>query len=142
MGLPTRINVVPLAEGIRYRRVTYVQVKKACGKKMCSVCHGSMRAHGPYWQLVEWDKTRRKKRTTYIGKQLPPEAEAALRRQRRSADPEFHRLVHRTEELLQERERQQHQIARLQRRIARLEVELRHARAQVQQRVSVNLRIS
>lgn len=63
MKVRTLINVVPFEEDIRYKRITYEQVKKSCGKSGCTTCHGTRLAHGPYWQLVEWDEKGKKKRT-------------------------------------------------------------------------------
>jgi len=136
METRTLINVVPYEEGTRYKRVTYEQVKKSCGKRGCSTCHGIELAHGPYWQLVEWDEAGRKKRTRYIGKALPPEAEEALLFKRFLTDPNFRQLVHESEGLRQDLNRRRREVAHLHSRIARLETELVEARARASQRPS------
>jgi hypothetical protein len=133
MKVRTLINVVPFEENIRYKRVTYEQVKKSCGKSGCRTCGGTRLAHGPYWQLVEWDEAGRKKRTRYIGKELSPETEEALVIKRFLTDPDFRRLIHATEELLQDRERRRKEIAYLNQKIARLEADLVSARAKAAQ---------
>ena len=129
MKARTLINVVPFEEGIRYKRITYEQVKKSCGKSGCTTCGGTRLAHGPYWQLAEWDEAGKKKRTRYIGKELPPEAEEALTIKRFLTDPDFRRLIHATDDLLADRDRRRREIAHLNQRIARLEADLADARA-------------
>jgi len=129
MKVRTLINVVPFEDEVRYKRITYEQVKKSCGKSGCTTCRGTKLAHGPYWQLVEWDETGKKKRTRYIGKELPPEAEEALTIKRFLTDPDFRRLIHATDELLADRDRRRREIAHLNQRIARLEADLADARA-------------
>ena len=87
MKTKTLINVIPYEDDTRYKRVTYEQVKKACGKRSCRTCGGERLAHGPYWYRAEWDADGRKKRTVYVGKELPPEAEDALLAKRFLSDP-------------------------------------------------------
>ena len=48
MRVRTLINVVPFEEDVRYKRITYEQVKKSCSKSGCSTCGGVQLAHGPY----------------------------------------------------------------------------------------------
>ena len=86
MPYKTLINVIPYHEATRYKRITYVQCKKACGRKNCRTCEGVQPRHGPYWYLITWDPSRHKQRTVYIGKQLPAEAAAALRAKQCPAD--------------------------------------------------------
>ena len=78
MKTKTLINVIPYEDDTHYKRVTYEQVKKSCGKKSCRKCGGERLEHGPYWYRAEWDADGRKKRTIYIGKELPSDAEDAL----------------------------------------------------------------
>lgn len=129
MKVRTLINVVPFEEGARYKRVTYEQVKKSCGKSGCGTCGGIRLAHGPYWQLVEWDEAGKKKRTRYVGKALPPEAQEALTIKRFLSDANFRRLIHATDDLLQDLERQRREISHLNQKVARLEADLADARA-------------
>lgn len=121
------INVLPMRAGVRYRRITYEQVMKSCGKGRCRTCGGTKLAHGPYWQLNEWEAG--KVRTRYVGKQLPAEAEEALALRRLVTDPEFRQLVHQADDLARELERRRRENAHLQHRIARLEEELLEARS-------------
>ncbi|GLV54519.1 hypothetical protein KDH_13660 [Dictyobacter sp. S3.2.2.5] len=56
-------------------KITYHQQVSYCGKPRCKRCREGV-GHGPYWyayQTVEGRTTR-----TYIGKHLPPEAEATM----------------------------------------------------------------
>lgn len=75
--LRPKINVSPFGKP-RQSRISYVQVKKSCGKKLCRICKGNTRAHGPYWYRVEWDAIRQVKTTTYIGLQLPSQVQRTL----------------------------------------------------------------
>jgi DNA-binding SARP family transcriptional activator/predicted negative regulator of RcsB-dependent stress response len=62
-------------------KVTYHQQVSYCGKPRCRKCREGT-GHGPYWyayQTIEGRTTR-----TYIGKHLPPEAQAAMEGQRDS----------------------------------------------------------
>ena len=131
MRVRTLINVVPFEEDVRYKRITYEQVKKSCGKSGCNTCGGVQLAHGPYWQLVKWDEAGRKKRTRYIGKELPAEAEEALTIKRFLGDPNFRQLIHATEDLLQDLDRRRREIAHLNQKVARLEADLARAWARV-----------
>ena len=132
MKVRTLINVVPFEEGIRYKRITYEQVKKSCGKSGCGTCGGTRLEHGPYWQLVEWDEAGKKKRTRYVGKELPPEADEAFTIKRFLSDPNFRQLIHATDELLADRDRRRKEIAHLNQRIARLEADLAEARTRAE----------
>lgn len=129
MKLRTLMNVVPFEEGIQYKRITYEQVKKSCGKRGCTTCGGTRLAHGPYWQIVEWDEAGKKKRTRYVGKELPAEAQEALTIKRFLTDPNFRRLIHATDELAQDLERRRREISHLNQKVARLEADLAEARA-------------
>ncbi len=133
MKTKTLINVLPFEEGVHYKRVTYEQVKKSCGKAGCTTCGGTRLAHGPYWQLVEWDERGKKKRSRYIGKELPAEAEEALTIKRFLSDPDFRQLIHATDELLQDRERRRREISHLNQKVARLEADLAEARARARE---------
>src|SRR5712691_10573469 len=56
-------------------KVTYHQQIAYCGKPRCRRCNEG-RGHGPYWyayRVVDGRTTR-----TYIGKQLPPDVQAAM----------------------------------------------------------------
>lgn len=71
------INIVPLGQG-RRRRVTYQQVLKSCGKARCKRCMGgTVPAHGPYWQRIEWDPATGKTRCSYVGLRLPDDVVSA-----------------------------------------------------------------
>ena len=122
------INVIPYEDYTHYKRVTFEQVKKACGKRSCRTCGGERLAHGPYWYKCEWDADGRKKRTVYVGKELPAEAEEALLAKRFLTDPSFRALVHQTQDLQGELSRRKKENAFLHQRIARLEAELAEAR--------------
>lgn len=128
MTVKTLINVIPYDEDTRYKRITYEHVKKACGKRSCRTCGGERLAHGPYWYKCEWDADGRKKRTVYVGKELPPEAEEALLAKRFLSDPSFRALVHQTQDLYDDLTRRQKENAFLHQRIARLEAELAEER--------------
>lgn len=129
MKIKTLINVIPYEDDTRYKRVTYEQVKKACGKRSCRTCGGERLAHGPYWYRCEWDADGRKKRTVYVGKELPAEAEEALLAKRFLSDPSFRTLVHQTQDLHDDLSRRKKENAFLRQRIARLEAELAEVRA-------------
>jgi hypothetical protein len=129
MKTKTLINVIPYEDDTHYKRVTYEQVKKACGKRSCGKCGGNRLAHGPYWYRAEWDAEGRKKRTIYVGKELPAEAEEALLAKRFLSDPTFRTLVHQTQDLHDDLSRRKKENAFLHQRIARLEAELTEARA-------------
>ena len=122
------INVIPYEDDTRYKRVTYEQVKKACGKRSCRTCGGERLAHGPYWYRAEWDADGRKKRTVYVGKELPPEAEDALLAKRFLSDPSFRALAHQTQDLQAELSRRKKENVFLHQKVARLEAELVEAR--------------
>lgn len=129
MTVKTLINVIPYDEDTRYKRITYEHVKKACGKRSCRTCGGERLAHGPYWYKCEWDADGRKKRTVYVGKELPPEAEEALLAKRFLSDPAFRTLVYQTQDLHDDLTRRKKENACLHHKIARLEAELAEARA-------------
>lgn len=133
MRVKTLINVVPFEEGVHYKRITYEEVKKSCGKSGCNTCGGTNLAHGPYWYRAEWDERGKKKRTKYIGKELPPEAEEALTIKRFLTDSSFRGLIHKTEELLENLEHRKKENAHLNQKVARLEADLAQARARVSQ---------
>lgn len=128
MKIKFLINVIPYEDDTRYKRVTYEQVKKACGKRSCGKCGGERLAHGPYWYRAEWDADDRKKRTVYIGKELPVEAEDALLAKRFLSDPSFRVLVHQTQDLHDDLSRCKKENSFLHQKIARLEAELAEAR--------------
>lgn len=46
MTIKLLINVIPYEDDTRYKRVTYEQVKKACGKRSCGKCGGERLATG------------------------------------------------------------------------------------------------
>lgn len=58
--------------------MTYQQVYKSCGKGNCGTCGGTGLAHGPYWQLIEWDPASGGQRCSYVGVRLPAEILAAM----------------------------------------------------------------
>ena len=128
MKTKTLINVIPYEDNTRYKRVTFEQVKKACGKRSCHTCGGERLAHGPYWYKCEWDADGYKKRTVYVGKELPPEAEEALLAKRFLSDPSCRALVHQTQDLQEDLARRKKENAFLNQRIARLKAELAEAR--------------
>jgi hypothetical protein len=130
MTIKFLINVIPYEDDTRYKRVTYEQVKKACGKRSCGKCGGDRLAHGPYWYRAEWDAEDRKKRTIYVGKELPVEAEDALLAKRFLSDPSFRLLVHQTQDVQADLSRRKQENAFLHQKIARLEAELVEARVQ------------
>lgn len=131
MSTQTLINVIPYEEHTRTKRVTYEQVKKACGKASCRVCRGVRPAHGPYWYKVEWDADTHTQRTLYIGKTLPADAEEALLTKRLLSDPTFrHRLDH-TQQLSDALAHQQRENTALRAQIVRLEATLAAVRAHV-----------
>jgi len=129
MAVVRLINVIPFERGAKYKRVTYEQVKKACGKPGCRTCRGTELAHGPYWQLVEWDEKGHRSRTRYVGKHLPEEAQEALIARGFLADPSFRRLVHQTDRLVEELKRREKEIGYLSHKVAGLEADLVDARA-------------
>jgi signal-transduction protein with cAMP-binding, CBS, and nucleotidyltransferase domain len=129
MKVKMLINVIPYEDDTRYKRVTYEQVKKACGKRSCRTCDGERLAHGPYWYKCEWDADGHKKRTVYVGKELPPEAEEALLAKRFLSAPSFRALVHQAQDLHEDLSRRKKENAFLHQKIARLEAELAEARA-------------
>jgi hypothetical protein len=129
MKTKTLINVIPYEDDTHYKRITYEQVKKACGKRSCQTCGGERLAHGPYWYRAEWDADGRKKRTIYVGKELPAEAEDALLAKRFLSDPSFRALVHQTQDLHDDLSRRKKENAFLHQKIARLEAELAEARS-------------
>ena len=133
MKLKTLINVIPYEDDTHYKRITYEQVKKACGKRSCRTCGGERLTHGPYWYKCEWDANGRKKRTVYVGKELPPEAAEALLAKRFLTDPAFRTLVYQTQDLQDDLARRKKENAFLHQRIARLEAELAEARARAPQ---------
>ena len=62
-------------EGAMNSKVSYHQQVSYCGKPRCKRCREGV-GHGPYWysyQTVDGRTTR-----TYVGKHLPPEAQAAM----------------------------------------------------------------
>ncbi len=124
MKTKTLINVIPYEDDTHYKRVTYEQVKKACGKRSCGKCGGNRLAHGPYWYRAEWDAEDRKKRTIYVGKELPADAEDALLAKRFLSDPSFRALVHQPQDLQADLSRRKKENAFLHQKIARLEAEL------------------
>lgn len=128
MKTKTLINVIPYEDDTHYKRVTYEQVKKSCGKRGCRKCGGARLEHGPYWYRAEWDADGRKKRTIYIGKELPSDAEDALLAKRFLSDPSFRSLVHQTENLLEDLARRKKENSFLHQKIARLEAELAEAK--------------
>lgn len=78
---PRRRLALRQQPGTRDRHVTYQQVFKSCGKTNCGTCGGRALAHGPYWQMVEWDAGGRSQRCSYVGLRLPDDlAEGAVRR--------------------------------------------------------------
>jgi hypothetical protein len=125
------INVIPYKERTRTKRITYEQVKKACGKTSCRVCHGVRPAHGPYWYKVEWDAHAHKQRTLYIGKTLPADAEEALLTTRLLADPTLRYRLSHTQQLSDALARQQRENIALRAQIVRLETALAAVRAHV-----------
>jgi len=131
MKVKTLINVIPYEDDTRYKRITYEQVKKACGKRSCRTYGGERLMHGPYWYKCEWDADGRKKRTVYVGKELPAEAEEALLAKRFLSDPSFRALVHQAQDLQDDLARRKKENAFLHQRVARLEAELAEARAKV-----------
>ncbi len=83
----------------------------------------------PTGSLAGWDETGKKKRTRYVGKELPPEAQEALTIKRFLTDPNFRRLIHATDDLAQDLERRRREIAHLNHKVARLEADLADTRA-------------
>jgi hypothetical protein len=134
MKTKTLINVIPYEDDTHYKRVTFEQVKKSCGKRSCGVCGGVRLAHGPYWYRAEWDPHGAKKRTVYVGKELPPEAEEALLVKRMLTDPQFRTLVHQSADLADELTRRKKEVNFLHGKVARLEAELADARARAPRR--------
>lgn len=66
-------------------KVTYRQQVTFCGKARCSKCRNGI-GHGPYWYAYQ---TRNGVTTrTYIGKQLPPEAQAEIATQQQGQNEE------------------------------------------------------
>ena len=57
-------------------RVSYSQQFRRCNKPGCPTCGLGSPGHGPYWYAFWREGGRRRSR--YIGKQLPPEAEMVL----------------------------------------------------------------
>jgi hypothetical protein len=93
MKVKTLINVIPYEDNTRYTCITDEQVRKACGKRSSQTCGGKRLAHSPYWYKCERDADGRKKRTGYVGKELPAETADAWLAKRLLADPAFRARV-------------------------------------------------
>jgi len=56
-------------------KVTYRQQFAHCGKPRCRKCREGM-GHGPYWYAYQTENGNTTR--TYVGKHLPPEAQAMI----------------------------------------------------------------
>lgn len=130
----SQVNVL-LSRQAKPKKVTYLRVRKCCGKKSCRLCRGMLKAHGPYWYRVEWDPVKRTRTTHCMGRDMPLDAKRALQMKRLISQPLVRKLANDVvilkqrlqqsgrqfltvnRSLTQERDQLRSEIARLQREL-------------------------